>query len=56
MGLSGSAGKIKVDRPDPGFTLSQPTILLPKIGLCSEVSDFPALPENTTLHRELKHK
>lgn len=56
MGLSGSAGKIKVDRPDPGFTLSQPTVLLPKNRLCSEVSVFLALPENTTLHRELKHK
>lgn len=45
MGLSGSAGKIKVDRPDPGFTLSQPAVLLPKIELCSEVSDFPRTSE-----------
>ena len=40
--------KTEICRPDPGFTLPRPAVLLPKIGLRSEVSDFsPALPENT---------
>lgn len=33
-------GKTEIDRPDPGFTLPRPAVLLPKIGLCSAVSDF----------------
>ncbi|VWL86729.1 Uncharacterised protein [Collinsella aerofaciens] len=33
-------GKIKISRPDPGFTLQRPAVLLTKSGLCSEVSDF----------------
>ena len=33
-------GKTEIGRPDPGFTLPRPAVLLPKIGLCSEVSDF----------------
>lgn len=33
-------GKTEIDRPDPGFTLPRPAVLLPKIGLCSVVSDF----------------
>ena len=40
--------KTEICRPDPGFTLPRPAFLLPKVRLCSEVSDFsPALPENT---------
>lgn len=38
-------GKTEIGRPDPGFALPRPAVLLPKIGLRSEVSDFfPALP------------
>lgn len=33
-------GKIKIDRPNPSFALPRPAVLLPKIWLCSEVSDF----------------
>ena len=33
-------GKTEIDRPDPGFAFPRPAVLLPKIGLCSEVSDF----------------
>ena len=33
-------GKIEIGRPDPSFALPRPAVLLPKIGLCSEVSDF----------------
>lgn len=50
-------GKTEIGRPDPSFRLPRPAVLLPKIGLCSEVSNFfPALPENAALHRELKRK
>lgn len=38
-------GKIKIGRPDPGFALPRPAALLPKIGLCSVVSDFPRTSE-----------
>ena len=56
-GDSGSAGKTEIDRPDPGFTLPRPAILLPEIRLCSEVSDFfPALPENTATPSVPKRK
>lgn len=34
-------GKTEIDRPDPDFTLSRPAVLLPNIGLCSAISDFP---------------
>lgn len=34
-------GKTEIDRADHGFTLPRPAVLLPKIGLCSVVSDFP---------------
>ena len=40
-------GKIKIDRPDSGFTLPRPAVLLPKIGLRSEVSDFSPHFRNT---------
>ena len=33
-------GKTETGQPDPGFTLPRPAVLLPKIWLCSEVSDF----------------
>ena len=33
-------GKIKIGRPDPGFAFPRPAVLLSKIRLCSEVSDF----------------
>lgn len=33
-------GKTENGRPDPGFTLPRPAVLLSKIWLCSEVSDF----------------
>lgn len=33
-------GKTKIGRPDPGLALPQPAVLLPKIGLCSAISDF----------------
>ena len=33
-------GKTEIGRPDPGFALPRPAVLLPKIGPCSEVSDF----------------
>ncbi len=33
-------GKIKIGRPDPGFTLTRPAVLLPKIRLRSAISDF----------------
>lgn len=50
-------GKIEIGRPDPSFALPRPAVLLAKIELCSEVSDFfLALPENAALHRELKRK
>lgn len=39
-GVSGSAVKTEIDRPDPCFSLPRPAVLLPKFGLCSEVSDF----------------
>lgn len=32
--------KTEIGRPDPGFTLPRPAVLLAKIGLRSEVSDF----------------
>lgn len=34
-------GKTEISRPDPGFALPRPAVLLPKIGFCLEVSDFP---------------
>lgn len=34
-------GKTEISRPDPSFALPRPAVLLPKIGLCSVVSDFP---------------
>lgn len=40
-------GKIKIGRPDPGFAFPRPAVLLPKIGLCSEVSDFSPHFRNT---------
>lgn len=40
-------GKIEIGRPDPSFTLPRPAVLLVKIGLRSEVSDFP--------HTSVKH-
>lgn len=50
-------GKTEIDQPDPGFIVPRPAVLLAKIELCSEVSDFfLALPENAALHRELKRK
>ena len=48
---SGSAGKTKIGRPDPCFTLPRPAVLLAKIGLCSEVSDFPRTSEKTRYNR-----
>lgn len=33
-------GKIKNGRPNPGFALPRPAVLLPKIGLRSAISDF----------------
>lgn len=33
-------GETTIGQPDPGFALPRPTVLLPKIELCSEVSDF----------------
>ena len=33
-------GKTEIGRPDPGFALTRPAVLLPKIGLFSVVSDF----------------
>ena len=41
LGDSESAGKIEIGRPDTGFTLPRPAIMLQKIRLCSEVLDFP---------------
>ena len=43
----GSAGKSKIGRPGPGFTLPRPAVLLAKIGLCSEVFDFSPHFRNT---------
>lgn len=43
--ISEVRGKTEISRPDPCFMLPRPAVLLPKIGVCSEVSDFPALPE-----------
>ena len=34
-------GKTENGRPDPGFALPRPAVLLPKIRLCSEVSIIP---------------
>ena len=34
-------GKTEIGRPDTGFTLPRPAILLQKIRLCSEVLGFP---------------
>lgn len=33
-------GKTVICRPDPGFALPRPAVLLPKIGLRSAISDF----------------
>ena len=33
-------GKTEIGRPDPGFALPRPAVLLPKIGLRSAISDF----------------
>ena len=33
-------GKTEIDRPDPGFALPRPAVLLPEIRLCSAISDF----------------
>lgn len=38
--ISEVRGKSKIRRPDPCFVLPRPAVLLPKIRLCSEVSDF----------------
>ena len=46
-------GKIKIGRPDPGFALPRPAALLPKIGLCSVVSDFSPHFRKLQQHREL---
>ena len=43
----GSAGKSKIGRPGPGFTLPQPAVLLAKIELCSTLSDFSPHFRNT---------
>lgn len=40
-------GKTEISRPDPGFALPRPAVLLPKIELCSEVSDFSPHFRNT---------
>lgn len=39
-GVSEVRWKTEIDRPDPCFSLPRPAVLLPKFGLCSEVSDF----------------
>ena len=39
--LSEVRGKTEIVRPDPSFRLPRPAVLLAKIGLCSEVFDFP---------------
>lgn len=40
-------GKTEIGRPDPDFTLPRPAVLLPKVRLCSEVSDFSPHFRNT---------
>ena len=40
FGIPEVRGKAEICRPDPGFTPPRPAVLLPKIGLCSEVIDF----------------
>ena len=50
-------GKTEIDQPDPGFIVPRPAVLLAKIELCSEVSDFfLALPENAATLSVLKRK
>ena len=44
-------GKIKIGRPDPGFAFPRPAVLLSKIRLCSEVSDFSPHFRRTQQHR-----
>lgn len=44
-------GKIEIGRPDPSFALPRPAVLLPKIGLCSEVFDFSPHFRKTRQHR-----
>lgn len=41
-------GKTEIGRSDPGFALPRPAVLLPKIGLCSKVSDFSPHFRNTS--------
>ena len=50
-GDSGSAVKTEIGRPDLCFRLPRPAVLLQKIWLCSEVSDFPRTSEMMTSHR-----
>lgn len=44
-------GKTEICRPDPCLRLPRPAVLLPKIGLCSEVSDFSPHFRRTRQHR-----
>lgn len=47
-------GKTEIGRPDPGFALPRPAVLFPKIGLCSEVSDFSRTSGINASNRELE--
>lgn len=50
-------GKTEIGRPDPGFALTRPAVLLEKIlVVLGKFRFFPALPKNAALHRELKRK
>lgn len=49
--ISEVRGKTEISRPDPSFAATRPAVLLPKIGLCSEVSDFSPHFRKTRLNR-----
>ena len=40
IGIAEVRGKTEICRADPGFTPPRPAVLLPKIAVCSVVSDF----------------
>ena len=57
MRPSESEGKTEIGRPDLGFTLPRPAVLLPKkTGCARRFPIFPALPENVATLSVLKRK
>ena len=49
-------GESETRQPNLGYGHPRPTVLLGKIGACSAVSDFPALPKYTMKPAVLKRK